>query len=286
MTPLSRAVLRRHLAPFGLAFATLTSLLLINQIAKQVPGLRSAGVPGSMILEVVMVSVPFIVAMTLPLAVLVAVLRVFTRLPSDPQVRLMAEAGVSVPRLVTPVLVAAACLTLVTFLWNDQVVPRSNHRLRTLLVDTRREAPLRIGNDAYKGDREMTIAELRQGARTARADAESAAVTGADGVAQAARQRAAMYDVEVHKKLAIAAACLVFALFGAAVGLVVAGGGIWVVAAVSVAVYSLYYVGLIGGEELGDRLIVSPFFAMWTPNLILGVAGLGILWAIRKRTVS
>jgi len=28
----------------------------------------------------------------------------------------------------------------------------------------------------------------------------------------------------------------------------------------------VYYVGLIAGEELGDRLIVSPFVAMWTPN--------------------
>jgi len=36
----------------------------------------------------------------------------------------------------------------------------------------------------------------------------------------------------------------------------------------SLAVFSVYYVGLIGGEELGDRLIVPPFFAMWTPNLI------------------
>src|SRR5256884_8374175 len=50
----------------------------------------------------------------------------------------------------------------------------------------------------------------------------------------------------------------------------------------SVAVFTDYYIGLIGGEELGDRLILSPFFAMWTPNLIFSIAGLFGLWRIRK----
>jgi len=47
-------------------------------------------------------------------------------------------------------------------------------------------------------------------------------------------------------------------------------------------VFSVYYVGLIGGEELGNRLIVSPFFAMWTPNLLFAAIGLIGLWRIRK----
>ena len=44
----------------------------------------------------------------------------------------------------------------------------------------------------------------------------------------------------------------------------------------------MYYVGLIGGEELGDRLLVSPFFAMWTPNLIFAAVGLVGLWRVRR----
>ena len=46
--------------------------------------------------------------------------------------------------------------------------------------------------------------------------------------------------------------------------------------------YTVYYVGLIGGEELGDRLLVSPFFAMWTPNLLFSALGLVGLWAVRR----
>jgi lipopolysaccharide export system permease protein len=59
-------------------------------------------------------------------------------------------------------------------------------------------------------------------------------------------------------------------------------GGVGLVIGMSVAVFTVYYVGLIGGEELGNRLIVSPFFAMWTPNLIFAVVGLIALWRIRK----
>src|SRR5207248_1217327 len=98
----------------------------------------------------------------------------------------------------------------------------------------------------------------------------------------AARERAAAYEVEIQKKYAIAVACLVFALVGAPIALRFQRGGVGLVLGVSVAVFTIYYIGLIGGEELGDRLILSPFFAMWTPNVIFATAGLFGLWRIRK----
>ena len=73
-----------------------------------------------------------------------------------------------------------------------------------------------------------------------------------------------------------------FALVGAPIALRFQRGGVGLVLGVSVAVFTVYYIGLIGGEELGDRLILSPFFAMWTPNLIFAIAGLFGLWRIRK----
>jgi lipopolysaccharide export system permease protein len=91
-----------------------------------------------------------------------------------------------------------------------------------------------------------------------------------------------MYEVEIQKKYAIAAACLIFALVGAPVALRFQRGGVGLVIGVSLAVFTVYYVGLIGGEELGDRLVLSPFLAMWAPNLIFAVVGLIGLWRIRK----
>ena len=40
-------------------------------------------------------------------------------------------------------------------------------------------------------------------------------------------------------------------------------------------IFALYYIGLVGGEALADRLIMGPFLAMWLTNLLfLGIAAL------------
>src|SRR5438034_439361 len=482
----SRYLLRQHIAPLGFALAALTSLMLIQQVAKQLSGLLGKGLPTGVIVEVFVLSLPFIVAVTLPMAVLVAVLHVFTRLAADNEITALHAGGVSLTRLIAPVLGGATAVALLSFLWNDQLLPRTNHELLTLQVDIARKKPSltlkeqvinevvsqqfflraaridgnanklkdvtiydlgdaerrriitadsgtmaytpggrdlyltlqdgdiaevnrsdptqfnrtffhtnrmrvagvgntleRTANDTYKSDREMTICEMRQAARSARRDADRALsearqviendlrrlaglaprvlplmsyaldtvppglycralrhvaawlpprqaaaqtprptpphpppaslpplrlpqprlplpappgarpipapvyVTAGAGVGEeqrqrAARQREAMYQVEIQKKYAIAAACLIFALVGAPVALRFQRGGVGLVIGMSVAVFTVYYIGLIGGEELGDRLIVSPFFAMWTPNVIFGVAGLVGLWRIRQ----
>src|SRR5437660_10537611 len=138
---ISRYLLRQHVAPLGFALAALTSLMLIQQIAKQLSSLLGKGLPTSVIIEVFLLSVPFIVPVTLPMAVLVAVLHVFTRLAGDNEITALQASGVSVGRVITPVLGGAAVVALLSFLWNDQVLPRSNHRLRTLQVDIQRQQP-------------------------------------------------------------------------------------------------------------------------------------------------
>ena len=99
---------------------------------------------------------------------------------------------------------------------------------------------------------------------------------------RAARQRAAIYEVEIQKKLAISAACVIFALLGMPLAIRYPRGGVGLVIGTSLAVFSVYYVGLIGGEELGDRLIVPPFYAMWTPNLIFLIVAIPLLRSVRR----
>src|SRR5438445_7189225 len=140
---LSRYLLRQHVAPLVFALAAFTLLMLLRQVAQQFGNLVGKGLPWSVILEVFLLSVPFTVAMTLPMAVLVAVLYAFSQLAGDHEVTAMKASGVSLGRLVSPVLSAAALVAALAFLWSDQVLPRSNHRLRTLLVDIQRKKPSR-----------------------------------------------------------------------------------------------------------------------------------------------
>src|SRR5881275_2333806 len=138
---ISRYLLRQHCAPLGFALAALTSLMLLNQIAKQFGSLVGKGLPWSVIIEVFVLSIPFIVAVTLPMAVLVAVLHVFTRLAGDNEITALQAGGVSVGRVIAPALTGAAGIALLSFLWNDQLLPRTNHQLRTLQMDIQRKKP-------------------------------------------------------------------------------------------------------------------------------------------------
>src|SRR2546428_3735847 len=101
---ISRYLLRQHVAPLGFALAALTSLMLIQQVAKQLSSLLGKGLPTGVIIEVFVLSLPFIVAVTLPMAVLVAVLHVFTRLAGDNEITALQAGGVSVGRVIAPVL--------------------------------------------------------------------------------------------------------------------------------------------------------------------------------------
>src|SRR5207247_5204777 len=108
---------------------------------KQLSGLLGKGLPPGVIAGVFVLSLPFIVAVTLPMAVLVAVLHVFTRLAGDNEMTALQAGGVSVARVVAPVLAGATGVALLSFLWNDQLLPRPNHELRTRRVDTARKKP-------------------------------------------------------------------------------------------------------------------------------------------------
>src|SRR2546422_8597629 len=138
---LSRYILRQHLPPLGYAIAALTFAMLVNQVAKQFGNFVGKGLPWGAIFEVFALSIPFIVAMTLPMAVLVAVLYTFSHLAADNEVTAMKANGISIGQILPPVLGGAALMGVVSLLWNDQGLPRSNHTLRTLLVDIQRKKP-------------------------------------------------------------------------------------------------------------------------------------------------
>jgi lipopolysaccharide export system permease protein len=138
---LSRYLLRQLAGPFVFALAALTSLMLLSQIAKKFGALVGKGLPWTVIAEVFGLSVPFIVAMTLPMAVLLAVLYAFSHLAADNEITAMRASGISVYQGLVPVLAWGMFMSVFNFAFVDQVLPRSNARLRNLLIDIGRKKP-------------------------------------------------------------------------------------------------------------------------------------------------
>jgi lipopolysaccharide export system permease protein len=102
--------------------------------------------------------------------------------------------------------------------------------------------------------------------------------------------------VEVHKKYSIPVACLIFVLVGAPLGIMARRGSLAMAGGISFAFFLLYWAALIGGEELADKQIISPFAAMWTANIVVGIAGIYMVfhstheatslnWASLKNTI-
>ena len=136
-----RYILRQLTGPFLFALAGLTGFMLLNQVARRFGALVGKGLDWTVIAEVFGLSVPFIVAMTLPMAVLVAVLYTFSHLAADNEVTAMRAGGLSVQQILAPVAIWGVLMAVFNFGFVDQVLPRSNARLRALLVDIGRKKP-------------------------------------------------------------------------------------------------------------------------------------------------
>jgi lipopolysaccharide export system permease protein len=150
---LNRYFLRQLVSPFLFSLAALTGFMLISQVAKKFGALVGKGLPWAVITEVFVLSLPFIVAMTLPMAVLLAVLYAFSHLAADNEITAMRANGISVYQILAPVLVWGVCMAAFNLAFVDQVLPRSNARLRSLLIDIGRKK-------AAFGLREQVINEV------------------------------------------------------------------------------------------------------------------------------
>ena len=141
MKILTKYILKEHFAPLLFALSALTSLLLLNYIAKQFGQLVGKGLPWYVIAEFLLLSVPFTVAMTLPMAVLVSTLHAFSRMASENEITAIKANGIALQKLMVPVILAASVLTVTMVWFNDQVLPAANHRLTTLTNDIARKKP-------------------------------------------------------------------------------------------------------------------------------------------------
>lgn len=88
------------------------------------------------------------------------------------------------------------------------------------------------------------------------------------------------YVVEVYKKYSIPTACVVFVLIGAPLGIMAKRGGMGISIGISLGLFIVYWAFLIGGEDLADRAMVTPFWAMWSANILIGAVGVGLLYMV------
>ncbi|MEJ2540161.1 MAG: LptF/LptG family permease [Gemmatimonadota bacterium] len=115
---------------------------------------------------------------------------------------------------------------------------------------------------------------------------EVRAAASAAALASSQARSIAGYKVEIHKKYTLAFACLVFVLLGAPLATRFPRGGLGLVIAASSVIFAVYWMGLIGGEDLADRGIAPPWIAMWIPNVIFLAIALWLFRGMGRETAT
>lgn len=438
MSRIDRYILRELYGPFVFALIVVTMVLVVDFIPDVVKMVVSKGLPAWVIAQVFVLNLAWMFALAVPMGVLSGTLMAFGRLSGDSEIVAMKAAGISLYRMIAPVLVIATLMAAGLVIFNNEVLPDANHQARKLMSDIRRKRPTLdlkanvledriagyhllikqlherssdigdvtifdhknrteprtvtakagtmansedgntlildlydgeihepdpddrmkyrrtkfehqtfylggIGDEwsrtdsEYRTDREKSSAQMQVDIDTWQASIDSrwrtigstcsswvsavfvqapdselvaypmpiqrpdflpaedssnamqrAYERAARVVAMIEREKAAMgnqrrlinqYQIEIYKKYSIPTACIVFVLIGCPLAVRARRGGIATAIGVSIGLFLLYWAFLIGGEDLADRGFVSPFWAMWSADLLIGVTGLGLLWA-------
>jgi lipopolysaccharide export system permease protein len=138
---LDRYLLRRHFGPFLFAMFTITFIFVLRVLVDFLDLFASRNLGLLPVLEMFALSLGWILALTIPMAVLVAVVMAFGRLSQDFELDAMQATGISFFRTILPIAIAAAILSFLLFVYNNAVLPEANHRLKTLTTDIHRTRP-------------------------------------------------------------------------------------------------------------------------------------------------
>jgi len=131
MKSIERYVFGSFLCSFFLAFVVLSFVLTIGLMV-QIVGYMIDGVPVDLVGRFALVSFPETMQWTIPLALLVSSILVFSRLSADSEIAAMRACGVNLLTVMRwPLLFALGCTLLGLFV-NNEVVPRGHQVRRDL----------------------------------------------------------------------------------------------------------------------------------------------------------
>ena len=92
--------------------------------------------------------------------------------------------------------------------------------------------------------------------------------------------------VEIHKKIALPFACLIFILLGIPLGIISKNGKFSINIAFSLVFIIIYWAFLTTGEYLADEGKLNPFLSMWAGNFFVGIVAIYLFNISAKENFS
>ena len=124
---MDRWLVKELLGPllFGIAAFTAVSLS-VGVVFELVRRVAESGLPLLAAMQVLLLRLPGFLVLAFPMATLMATLLAYSSLSGNSELTALRSVGVSTTRMVVPALVLSVVMTLLTFLFNDLIVPQSN----------------------------------------------------------------------------------------------------------------------------------------------------------------
>lgn len=132
-------VLRSYVGPLVMTFFIAIFVLLMQFLWKYVDDLVGKGLPWNMIAELMFYASSTFVPMALPLAILLSSLMTFGNLGEHYELVAFKAAGISLRRIMGPLIVLSVIIGIGAFYFSNIVLPVANLKFRSILYDVRQQ---------------------------------------------------------------------------------------------------------------------------------------------------
>jgi len=131
--------LKSYLGPFVLTFFVALFILLMQFLWKYIDDLVGKGLEWYVVGELMFYASATFVPMALPLAVLLSSLMTFGNLGERYELVAMKAAGISVWKVMRPLVIFSIVLSIAAFMFSEYALPVANLKFRSLLYDVRQQ---------------------------------------------------------------------------------------------------------------------------------------------------
>ena len=138
---LDRYLAKEFLSPFFLAIGGFVIIGIADILFYVIELSVLSGVSLFTTMRLLVYKLPAIMVLFFPMATLFATMLLFVRMAKDNELSVLRTSGIQTFRIICPILLIGVCISIASYLFNEKVVPMSNHAADTLIKRELRKTP-------------------------------------------------------------------------------------------------------------------------------------------------
>ena len=139
MKTIYKLVLKSYLGPLVATFFIVQFVLMMNFVWRYIDELTGKGLDVSTIAELLACATANMIPLGLPLSMLLSAIMAMGNLGEHFELLAMKSAGMSLPRILRPLIILVGCIAIGGFFITNNLVPAANKRMYEILYDIREQ---------------------------------------------------------------------------------------------------------------------------------------------------